>query len=398
MKVLVTYGWCRTAYSVAMSLAKAGHAVSVCDSSPLSMTRFSRFVRTFDTVPDPYADEPDYVAGLAEVVRKRSIDVIVPVHEDALAIQRYRHLLPAGIKVAAPDRTSLELALDKFDLLMAAADVGVPIPKTFAPAGWDAAMEAIEEVGFPLVIKPRHGNSGKGVSVERETDAAARAYHDLVSRAGLGPRRLPMIQSFMDGDLVGSAFFADSGRLVACFTERYLRCKRASFGTSVLREPFQNEQLRESTARLAKRLHWHGAGHLDFIAPPDGPPVLIEMNPRFWGALRMSALNGYDFPLAVLEQSAFGGLRSACFTPNAKATPCLWIAGEFIACMEELRSGQWSAPLRSALRILSPRVFSRYDDFRWDDPIPFLAELCYYGAEFARSGGDSNPIRPGMLG
>ena len=32
-RILVTYGWCRTAYAVAESLAKAGYAVYGCDDS-----------------------------------------------------------------------------------------------------------------------------------------------------------------------------------------------------------------------------------------------------------------------------------------------------------------------------------------------------------------------------
>lgn len=398
MNVLVTYGWCRTAYSVAMSLAKAGHSVSVCASSPLSMSRYSRFVRTFDLVPDPYADEAGYVAAVAAVAAKRNIAVIMPVHEDALAIQRHLHLLPATVKIASPGRDALELALDKWELLRTAAEVGVPIPRTSAPATIEAAERAFQETGFPLVIKPRRGNSGKGVAIAHDFETARDSYRALIARLRLDYRRPPIIQAFVAGDLVGSAFFADSGRLVACFTERYLRCKHAGFGTSVLREPYRNEELRCWTARLVERLHWHGAGHLDFIVPRNGSPVLIEMNPRFWGALQMSILNGYNFPLAVFEQTAFGNVKSECFTTNGTPARCLWIAGELIACVEELRHKLWTAPVRSALRIVSSGVFARYDDFRWDDPIPFLAELCYYGNGFVRSGCETNPIQSGHLG
>jgi len=397
MNVLITYGWCRTAYSVAMSLAKAGHRVSVCSSSPVSMTRFSRFAHSFDRTPDPFGDETAYVSRLAEIVERRQIGLIMPVHEDALAIQRHRGLIPAGVKIAAPCREALELALDKGRLLGAAEKLGVPVPKTFAPPTIEAAESLLRECSYPVVIKPRHGNSGKGVTIACNDEEARNAYRELAAMLQSGSGEPPIVQSHVAGVLAGSAFLADSGRVVACFTEKYTRCKRAGFGTSVLREPYLDEGVREATELLVKGLGWHGVGHLDFIVAADGTPFLIEMNPRFWGALQMSTLNGYNFPLALLEQTVWGEVKSDCFTPRPDSVPCLWIAGELIACVEELRCMHWSAPVRSVFRILSSELLGRYDDFRWDDPVPFLAELCYYGAGYVRSGGDTNPVSPGML-
>ena len=397
MNVLVTYGWCRTAYSVAMSLAHAGHFVSTCSSSPLSMTRFSRFTRSFDRVPDFFVDEDGYVSKLAEIVQRRNVDVIIPVHEDAMAIQRHRSLIPPNVKIACAAGDQLELALDKGRLLRVAEGLGIPIPRTILPANIKEAESALETIGFPLVIKPRHGNSGKGIEIALELRQAREAYRRIVSQVGSDTGELPLVQTFAEGELVGSAFLANSGRVVACFTEKYMRCKRAGFGTSVLREPYANEELRRLTAHLVAGLGWHGIGHLDFIVPRGKPPLLLEMNPRFWGALEMALLNGYDFPLALLEQTVYGQVRSDCFMPKARPSRCLWIAGEAIACVEEFRNRQWLSPLHSMLRMIAPGIVGRYDDFRWDDPIPFLVELSYYGAGFIRSGGDSNPVSPGML-
>lgn len=397
MNVLITYGWCRTAYSVAMSLARAGHTVSACSSARLAMTRFSRFASSFDLVPDFFVDEKGYVAALAEIARRRSIDVIMPVHEDALAIQAHRELLPADVRLACPEADQLALALDKGRLLTAAHAHGVPIPRTIVPQSIDEARGAFESIGFPLIIKPRHGNSGKGVVIARNLAQAKKNYQALVTQLSANYDGLPLIQSYVAGELVGSAFLADRGQVVACFTEKYTRCKQAGFGTSVLREPYDRQDLRALTARLAAGLGWHGVGHLDFILPSDGSPLLIEMNPRFWGALQMAVLNGYDFPLALLEQTLYGEVRSRCFIPADKPSCCLWIAGEAIACVEELRNRQWSSPIRSMLRVFSPRVLGSFDDFRWDDPIPLLTELFYYGAGFISSGGNSNPVTPGML-
>jgi hypothetical protein len=47
----VTYGWCRTAYTVVQSLGQKGIDVHVGDASPLAMSRFSRYCKSFTKLP-----------------------------------------------------------------------------------------------------------------------------------------------------------------------------------------------------------------------------------------------------------------------------------------------------------------------------------------------------------
>ena len=87
MRILVTYGWCRTAYIAAESLRRAGFEVYACGSTALSMVRVSRFVRGFDRVPDPFKEPEQYVTEISALVKRRNIDVLLPVHEDAFLIE-----------------------------------------------------------------------------------------------------------------------------------------------------------------------------------------------------------------------------------------------------------------------------------------------------------------------
>ena len=57
----VTYGWCRSAYTVVRSLAARGVEVHVGDSSPFAMSRFSRFTKYFTRRPDILAEAEAYV-------------------------------------------------------------------------------------------------------------------------------------------------------------------------------------------------------------------------------------------------------------------------------------------------------------------------------------------------
>jgi len=398
MRVLLTYGWCRTAYVAAECIANAGHTVFVCDSSALSMARVSRSVRGFFRVP-PFQEEPDnYVDALGTIVRRNDIQVLMPMHEDALTVQERRACLPVGLIVAAPSCEGLMLGLDKHRIIALATNAGVDAPATAAPESIEGAKKVIHASQFPLIIKTRHGNGGKGVAVARTPADAVRLYLAFVDRFKLGHGHFPLLQEFVSGELCGAAFFSVAGDMKACFAERYLRCKDNGFGTSVLREPVEDDaRIKEATQRMCKALGWSGVGHFDYLfCRETGRLALIEMNPRFWGALNLSIINGFNFPLALLQWHAYGAFDESLFSRARGKSTSLWLAGELIACVNEIAAGAWTAPVNSLKRILVARRQGGFDDVHKDDRLPLLFELLYYAAGYVRSGGSTNPVRAGM--
>jgi predicted ATP-grasp superfamily ATP-dependent carboligase len=364
------------------------------------MTRFSRFVRSFDLVADPFGEPKQYVKDLASIVRRRKIDILLPVHEDALTIATFRDLLPPDLLIACPDGKDFARANDKYEIIRIAESAGLDVPRTVAPSNLEEAMEFAAGFTYPIVIKTRRGNSGKGVLRVDSPRELRRTYQSLVERFGLAPDRMPILQEYvgMDGGLYGTCFLAEQGQVKACFMEHYLRHKEGTFGTSVLREPCDWPLLRHYTERLSQALSWTGVGHFDFVANRAlTRAVFLEMNPRFWGALNLAVSNGYDFPRGLVTMLIRGKPDDEAFRPSSRRTKSLWIIGELIAGTADLRHGRWLAPFQSLARVLF-HPCSVYDDFRWDDPLPLIAETLYYGKEFLANGGELNPTKAEMMG
>jgi len=349
-------------------------------------------------VPNPFSSPQEYVVSIGEVVRRRQIQAIVPIHEDALAIQANRETLPAGTIVAAPSEGSLRQALDKGLMTKVAASAGLRVPATYQPTSADDARDFLKTIQPPVVVKTRRGNSGKGVVIARSAEEAQTAFLSFVERLGLSDGQLPVIQSFVSGKPCGSCFLADEGNLVACFAERYLYCKERGFGTSVVREPTHHPRIVDATERLAAKLGWTGIAHLDFLVDPhEDEPVFLEMNPRFWGALQMAIANGYDFPKALVDLYAVGAVDSRALQQSQDTVTGVWALGLAGAVLGEILAGHLGAPV-TALRMLSRRWGEiAYDDLSLRDPLPFLAEFCDYGIGFARSGFSLNPVNLDML-
>ena len=60
--------------------------------------------------------------------------------------------------------TAVELAGDKSMTQRLLADLAIPVPRQEVVTSLDAALEAAERLGYPVVVKPLDGNQGRGVS------------------------------------------------------------------------------------------------------------------------------------------------------------------------------------------------------------------------------------------
>ncbi len=391
--VFVTYGWCRTTYAVVLSLGRRGIGVHVSDASSIAMSRYSRYCKSYTKVPDFFVEPDNYFEATCEALRKTDARVLLPCHEDVGIFCRRKKELPQGVLTSLPDWDSYRVAEDKLSVLDVAAKAGCPAPMTTKVESWDHLEDLSRSSEWPIVLKTHIGNSAKGVRIARNREELFAKYKELVETFRLPQERWPFLQEFLPGDAAGVCMLYQNGRCVTSFAEQYIRCKEpGKFGTSTLREPFENPHLIARATAVMDRLKWHGVAHIDFVADKNGDFRLIEVNPRLWGALALSMFSGVDFPylwyLAAVGES-IEGLAASKYPP----IKCRWIVGDCLAFMELVKRGK----LAEAMRILAPQRKCYHDDFVLLDPLPFPFELTDYVAKFLKSGGSVNPVTGGMV-
>ncbi len=393
----VTYGWCRVSYVILDSLARRGVRVHVGDASRLAMCRASRRCASFTRIANPYREPERYVDDVAAALERTGARVLLPGHEDVLVLARHRDRLPPGTRLAAPDPALLEAVRDKGRLAGLAARAGVAMPATWTPRDPAELRRIAADLSYPAVVKPRLGNSAKGISIVPDAAACIAAVEKLVAEHRLAPERWPLIQSFAPGDGYGVCLLYDRGRPRAAFCERYLRAKDGDFGTSVLRASVHAPALVAQARGLLDPLGWHGVAHLDFLHDPaSGSSALLEVNPRFWGALDLAVRAGVDFPwllYRLLTEGEVEPLEPAAYRAGVTSR---WIVGELLHGMNRLRRGQLGGAARWLGEVAGRRA-DGCDDLRWDDPLPLAAEMAYYGSRFLAAG-SVNPVEEGMLG
>jgi predicted ATP-grasp superfamily ATP-dependent carboligase len=256
-------------------------------------------------------------------------------------------------------------------------------------------IEKSAALSYPAVVKPQLGNSGKGVFIVLSARQCVERFDYLVETYKLDVERWPIVQAFAPGAGYGVCMLYNRGEFRASFVERYIRCKDGQFGTSVFRESVCVPELEAHARSLIDTLNWHGVVHLDFhYDETSRRAALIEVNPRFWGALDLAVRAGVDFPWLLYRCAVEGDVEKV--TSYKTGVRSRWIVGEMIHLLNLARRGRASHLARSIRDIFSTRS-DGCDDFRMSDPVPLLIEMLYYGSGFLATG-SVNPVEEGMIG
>ena len=91
------------------------------------------------------------------------------------------------IWAAETDRTSAiaeSIAQDKDLTKMLLSTIGVPVPEGRPVDTADEAWKVAQEIGLPVVVKPRQGNQGRGVSVGLRTQEAVKLGFEIAEKQG----------------------------------------------------------------------------------------------------------------------------------------------------------------------------------------------------------------------
>jgi predicted ATP-grasp superfamily ATP-dependent carboligase len=335
------------------------------------------------------------VDDIVDVMERTGATVLIPGHEENLAIARLRERFPARIRIPLADADVLIRSANKWHVVGLAAAAGVAVPNTFKADSRSELKSHLAARSYPAIVKTQFGNSAKGVAVVENPRDAVKHFDRFVRTYGLAPEAWPIVQDFVRGDPYGVCMLYNRGALRAAFCERYLRCKDGHSGTSVFRESVDCPELVGEARKLMDSLEWHGVVHLDFLYDhASGRYGLLEVNPRFWGALDLAVRAGVDFPWLLYRMAVDGDVSAV--TSYRLGVRSRWIVGELLHLTNHLRRGR----IGSAIAAMSAMARARADgcdDFRRSDPLPLLFELLYYGNRFLMTGA-VNPTEAGMIG
>jgi predicted ATP-grasp superfamily ATP-dependent carboligase len=296
------------------SLGRRGVDVITGDEYAMTAASFSRYSSGEFRYPNPTSRPQEFLDTLEQVVLQHKPEdettpyVLMPIHKETYLIARHRGRFEPHIRVPVPQIEHIEQVHNKGTLAAYAMDRALPIPRTWIPENLAQFESIAGQVDLPAFVKLREAASGVGIRKVKTLDELKSTYSEFVERFGLGEKDYPIIQQAVPGDDYCVTALFDHGAPVASMTYRGLRAFPAERGATVMRETVEAPQMEKIAAELLGSLGWHGIAQLDFRweGTPDATPLLIEVNPRFFGGLIQSVESGWDYPWLLFQLAAEG--------------------------------------------------------------------------------------------
>jgi predicted ATP-grasp superfamily ATP-dependent carboligase len=373
----------RSALAVTRSLGQHGIPVHTGEAAPSALAGRSRFSRRYTEYPSPARETQLFIQSLTELVQKQHIGMLLPMTElTSRLLLEHRQAFP-DIRIPFPDLQTVNRLADKCTLMRLADTLQIPTPQTWYADSPDKLPLPLEQLPYPLVLKP--GQSWLFLQGQWRRAGVQIAATPLEAREILAEDPAFQVHPFLLQDYVeghGAGVFAlyDHGKPLAFFAHRRLREKPPEGGVSVLSESIEVDPLQGTHARaLLDRAGWHGVAMVEFRVAPDGTPYLMEINTRFWGSLQLAVDAGVDFPWLLYQLAS--GAQPEAVSSYRTGLRLRWLLGDLDHLYLVLRDSRYpiARKLRTVMQFLRPSPFrTRHEVNRWNDLAPFWHELKAY--------------------
>ena len=211
---------------------------------------------------------------LVDSADAEGFDVVVPAGDaEAFDVSLRRDSMPSRVPYATHD--VVMMAFDKTALAVVARSCGVAVPELTD--------------GPPAVVKGRSHVAGRHEAVVARTAAEFDAAVAVLDE--------PVVQEFVDGELVALSVVADSSsRVIARVQQRAVAVWPSPAGVSTRAETVAvDPALSASVDALVGALGWIGLAQFQFIVGRhDGVPRLIDCNGRLYGSLSLAVAAGVN--------------------------------------------------------------------------------------------------------
>lgn len=234
----------------------------------------------------PPGRDTGFVDEVRDACAAAQVEVLVPtVDAELVPLARRRDELAAvGTALAAPAADVIALALDKAALAeRCAPHLRVPTTRVLDADALEAAWD------FPVIVKPRSGSGSRGVRVVADRDELR----------AIGADTALIAQELLPGEEYSVDVLADAGSRVVAAVPRTRT--RVDSGVSIAGVTVQDAGLVATATAVAEAIGLVGVANVQLRRDTHGAPALLEVNPRFPGALPLTIAAGADLPALAVD-------------------------------------------------------------------------------------------------
>ncbi len=309
------------------ALKNEGYEIVLVNSNPAT-------IMTDPMLADRTYIEPITVDFLEKIIAKERPDALLPTLGGQTALNAAMDLHKAGVldkysvELIGANAETIERAEDRELFKKAMSEIGLKVPKSGIAHNMQEAVDVVNEISFPVIIRPSFtlGGTGAGVAYNKEE------FEEVVK---WGLEQSPVNEVLIEQSVLGWKEYElevmrdkKDNVFIICSIENF-DAMGVHTGDSITVAPAQTlsdkeyQILRDAAIDIIRKIGVEtGGSNIQFaVNPENGEFVVIEMNPR---VSRSSALasKATGFPIAK-----FAALLSVGYTldeiPNdiTKKTP-----------------------------------------------------------------------------
>ena len=292
------------------SLREEGIETVLVNSNPAT-------IQTDIDMADTVYTEPLTPEVVAKIIKEEEVDSILPTMGGQTGLNIATGLgdlgLLDGIKVLGSDVQTIKDVEDRDLFANLMDEIGEEIPKCQAVESVDAALEAVKEIGYPVIVRPAFtlGGTGGGIAHNEE---------ELIEIANHGLDMSFINQVLIDESVLGWKEIEfevmrdkEDTCIIVCTMEN-IDPMGIHTGDSVVVAPIQNlcdetiQKMRDASIKIIRALGIRGGCNIQFALNPETDEYkVIEVNPR---VSRSSALasKATGYPIAKISSKVALGM------------------------------------------------------------------------------------------
>jgi carbamoyl-phosphate synthase large subunit len=316
------------------ALKEEGYRVILVNSNPAT-------IMTDPELADATYVEPITPEIVAKIIEKEKPDALLPTMggqtalNTALALEAMGVLEKHGVEMIGAKADSIDKAEDRERFREAMTAIGLETPRSRMAHGMAEALEALDAIGLPAIIRPSFtlGGTGGGIAYNRSE------FIDIIER---GLDASPTSQVLVEESVLGWKEYemevvrdrADNA-IIICSIEN-IDPMGIHTGDSMTVAPAltltdkEYQIMRDASIRVLREIGVEtGGSNVQFaVNPADGRLVVIEMNPRVsrssalaskatgFPIARVAAKLAVGYTLDEIDNDITGGATPASFEPT----------------------------------------------------------------------------------
>jgi len=237
----------------------------------------------------PRITDPAYIPTLVEICRQERIDLVFPLIDPDIPIlaAHREEIETTGAKVAVVSAEAAEITADKWRTTAFFRSLGLPTPQSWLPE-----QVPINDLAFPVFIKPRRGSGAKSAFKVHNADEL-RFFMNYVPD--------PIIQEYLPGPEITNDVVCDlKGEVLGVASRQRIEVRWGEVAKGVT---IRDQTIIDACVGIAQALPAIGPITVQCIMKDD-VPHFTEINARMGGGLPLAIAAGVDAPRWLLARAA----------------------------------------------------------------------------------------------